>query len=209
MNPTFTYEALSGEALRPHLRDLGGLRIAVFREFPYLYDGDLAYEETYLETYLRSPRSLVVLMRCGDRIVGATTCLPMADESPEFQAPFLEAGHDLDEIFYLGESVILPQFRGRGAGHEFFRLREAHAREVGRFRYTTFCAVDRPADHPLRPEGYAPLDGFWTRMGYTKRPELKCELEWKEIGEVNASVKRLSFWMKEWGRGAKVAHEGE
>lgn len=198
MTPAFTYEELHGEALRPHLRELGGLRIAVFREYPYLYDGDLDYEERYLETYVRSPRSLVMLLRHGGRLVGATTCLPMADESPEFQAPFLAAGYDLGEVFYFGESIILPECRGQGAGHEFFRRREEHARRTGLFRYTAFCAVDRVADHPLRPAGYAPLDGFWTRLGYAKRPELRCQLEWKETGEDAASAKTLSFWLKEW-----------
>ncbi|HRQ91226.1 MAG TPA: GNAT family N-acetyltransferase, partial [Bacteroidia bacterium] len=52
MTPAFTYEELHGDTLRPHLRELGGLRIAVFREYPYLYDGDLDYEERYLETYV-------------------------------------------------------------------------------------------------------------------------------------------------------------
>ncbi len=197
MTTPFHYEEFHGEAIGPLLHELGRLRIAVFREYPYLYDGDPAYEETYLETYVRSARSLVVLLKSGDDIVGATTCLPMADESPEFQAPFLAAGYDLEEIFYLGESVILPAFRGRGAGHEFFRRRESHAQRVGPFRYTCFCAVDRAADHPLRPPGYAPLDAFWNRMGYRKDPALQCELEWKEINAEGPSRKRLSYWRKE------------
>jgi len=198
MNRPFHYEALSGNAIRPYLPEIGRLRIAVFREYPYLYDGDPDYEEAYLETYARSERSLIVLLKSEDEIVGATTCLPMADESPEFQAPFLAAGYDLNDIFYLGESVILPAFRGRGAGHEFFQRREAHARRVGPFRHTCFCAVDRPVDHPSRPAGYEPLDAFWTRMGYRKDPDLRCELEWKEINEALPSRKRLSYWLKEW-----------
>jgi len=198
MSTPFTYEELHGEAIRPHLPELGRLRIAVFREFPYLYDGDPAYEEAYLAAYVNSPRSLVVLLRSEGSIVGATTCLPMADESAEFQAPFLAAGYDLEEIFYLGESVILPAFRGRGAGHEFFQRREAHARRVGPFRHTCFCAVDRPVDHPLRPAGYEPLDAFWTRMGYRKDPALQCELEWKEITAEAPTRKRLSYWLKDW-----------
>jgi GNAT superfamily N-acetyltransferase len=198
MSEPFHYEEFRGAEIAAILEELGRLRIAVFREYPYLYDGDLDYEKHYLETYVRSARSLVVLLRSGERVVGATTCLPMADESPEFQAPLLEAGYDLEEVFYLGESIILPEFRGRGAGHEFFKRREAQARDAGPFRFTAFCSVDRPADHPSRPPGYETLDSFWTRMGYRKSPGLKCELEWKEIGEETASSKPLTFWMKEW-----------
>ncbi len=198
MAASFTYEQLSGESIRPHLRELGQLRIAVFREFPYLYDGDLDYEEHYLETYAKSPRSLVVLLRNEGLLVGATTGLPMSDESPEFQAPFLLAGYDPEEVFYFGESIILPECRGQRAGHEFFRRREEHARRLGPFRYTAFCAVDRPADHPLRPVEYVPLDAFWTRMGYTRHAELRCVFEWKEIGEAAPTGKGLTFWVREW-----------
>lgn len=81
-----------GSELEPHLDALGALRIAVFREYPYLYDGSLEYEREYLRTYLKSAGSLVVLAFDDDRVVGATTCLPMLDEGPEFQEAFVKAG---------------------------------------------------------------------------------------------------------------------
>lgn len=85
---------LSGREIEPYLDALGALRIEVFREFPYLYDGDLAYERRYLETYVRSARSLAVLVFAGAELIGATTCLPLEDEAAEFQQPFLTAGID-------------------------------------------------------------------------------------------------------------------
>ncbi|MFP5511018.1 MAG: GNAT family N-acetyltransferase, partial [Alphaproteobacteria bacterium] len=36
--------ALTGAGLEAALDDVARLRIAVFRDWPYLYDGDLAYE---------------------------------------------------------------------------------------------------------------------------------------------------------------------
>ncbi|MCB1087872.1 MAG: GNAT family N-acetyltransferase, partial [Verrucomicrobiae bacterium] len=144
-------ENFHGPELEPHLDGLGSLRIAVFREYPYLYDGDLDYERHYLRTYLESPRSLIVLAFDGETIVGATTCVPMADEGPEFRAPFETAGIAIDEICYFGESILLPEYRGHGIGNAFFERREAHAETLPAMRYTTFCAVDRPDDHPSRP----------------------------------------------------------
>ena len=102
-----------------HLDALGTLRISVFREYPYLYDGSLEYERDYLRVYLRSKGSLVVLAFDDDRVVGATTCLPMLDEGPEFQAAFVKAGYDLSMICYFGESILLPQYRGQGVGVRF------------------------------------------------------------------------------------------
>jgi GNAT superfamily N-acetyltransferase len=186
-----------GPELEPHLDALGTLRIAVFREYPYLYDGSLEYERDYLRVYLRSTGSLVVLAFDDDRVVGATTCLPMLDEGPEFQAAFVKAGYDLSTICYFGESILLPEYRGHGVGKEFFVRREDHVQSLG-LKLSTFCAVDRPADHPLRPAGYRPLDDFWRSQGYVKHPELQATFVWKEIGEENESPKTLTFWVKEW-----------
>ena len=187
-----------GPELAPWIDVLGGLRIAVFREFPYLYAGDLEYEREYLRAYLGCPRSLVVFARDeSGQTVGATTCLPLADETEDFRTPFVRAGVPTDDVLYLGESIVLPEFRGGGLGAEFFARREAHARRLG-LRTTAFCAVDRPADHPARPAGHRPLDAFWTRQGYRRRPELQAVFPWKEVGEEQESPKTLTFWTKTW-----------
>jgi GNAT superfamily N-acetyltransferase len=185
-----------GAELAPHLDALGELRIAVFHEYPYLYAGTLEHEREYLGTYARSSGSLVVLVFDDDRVVGATTCLPMLDEGPEFQAAFVQAGYDLSTICYFGESILLPSYRGRGIGKEFFARREAHVRKLD-LKLSTFCAVDRPTEHVLRPQGYRPLDDFWRSQGYVKRPELQATFVWQEIGEETESPKTLTFWTKE------------
>ena len=41
-------QSLTGDDIRTVLPDLARLRMEVFREWPYLYDGSLAYEEDYL-----------------------------------------------------------------------------------------------------------------------------------------------------------------
>jgi GNAT superfamily N-acetyltransferase len=185
-----------GTGLSPWIDPLGELRIRVFREFPYLYEGSLGYEREYLQTYMRSPRSLVVLaLDETRRVVGATTCLPLEDEGPEFQEPFLHAGWDIHDICYFGESILLPAHRGRGLGKEFFRRREAHADTLG-LKWRAFCAVDRPDNHPLRPPAYRPLDTFWAVLGFEKKPGLQATFAWRETGESTASPKTLTFWTK-------------
>ncbi len=185
-----------GAELAPHLDALGELRIAVFREYPYLYVGTLEHEREYLHTYLKSSGSLVVLVFDDDRVVGATTCLPMLDEGPEFQAAFVQAGYDLSTICYFGESILLPAYRGQGLGKEFFVRREAHVRNLG-MKLSTFCAVDRHAEHAQRPQDYRELDEFWRSQGYVRHPELQATFVWKEIGEETESPKTLTFWTKE------------
>ena len=188
-----------GPDIHPHIPDLARLRIAVFRAFPYLYEGSEDYEADYLSTYARSPESLFVLALDGGRIVGASTGVPMADETAAFKAPFVAAGLDPETIFYFGESVLLPGWRGRGLGVRFFEEREAYARRLGRFDLCAFCAVERPADHPLRPADYVPLDDFWSRRGYVHRPDLRTTFSWKDVGEAEETEKPMSFWLKKVG----------
>ncbi|UZW56942.1 GNAT family N-acetyltransferase [Sphingobium sp. JS3065] len=131
----------------------------------------------------------------GDRLVGAATAAPMTDHAAEFAAPFRERGMDIGRIYYFGESVLLPEWRGRGIGHAFFDRREVMARELG-FATTSFCAVVRPPDHPARPAGYAPLDPFWRGRGYAPVEGLVGQFRWRDLGDGGESDHAMQFWVK-------------
>jgi GNAT superfamily N-acetyltransferase len=191
---------VSGMELRPYIPAIARLRITVFRDWPYLYDGNVRHEETYLQTYVESARAGVVLALDGETVVGASTCLPMADETANIQAPFRANGWDIDRIFYFGESILLAPYRGTGIGVRFFAEREAHVRGVSTCDITTFCAVQRPADHPARPAGAVPLDAFWGKRGYTPHLELSCDMRWKDVGDAEETPHRLAFWLKSLSR---------
>jgi GNAT superfamily N-acetyltransferase len=186
---------LTGEALADALPQVAALRIAVFRDWPYLYDGDLAYEERYLQSYRESRRALVVGAWDGAQLVGASTATPLADHADDFAAAFDGSGIDISKVYYCAESVLLPDYRGQGAGHAFFDLREAHARRLG-YEMSCFCAVTRPADHPARPATYRPLDDFWTARGYARLPGVTARFSWKDIGEAAQTAKPMQFWMR-------------
>jgi len=192
---TLRYDTLTGAAIDPVIDGLAALRIRVFRDWPYLYDGDAAYERAYLASYRDTPDAIVVTAHDGDRLVGAATGLPMPDADAEFRAAFDGTDHDPAQIFYCAESVLLPAWRGQGAGHRFFDLREAHARGLG-LRYASFCSVVRPPDHPLRPADYRPLDPFWRKRGYTPLDGVVAHFAWPDIGELQDSVKPLQVWMR-------------
>lgn len=194
--PPLRIACFRGVEIGDRLDDVARLRIAVFRDFPYLYDGDPVYEARYLQTYTRSPDSLFVLALAGDTVVGASTGLPLADEEPTFQRPFLDRGMSVDDVFYCAESVLLPEYRGLGIGHRFFDEREAHARRLGRFRWTAFAAVDRAEDDPRRPLAARGNESFWCKRGYEREPGMTMHLAWKEIGETCESEKALTFWLR-------------
>ncbi|QCM11520.1 GNAT family N-acetyltransferase [Agrobacterium tumefaciens] len=199
MPMTVEIKSLSGIDATPYLDDLARLRIEVFRAFPYLYDGSLHYERKYLATYADTKGAVFVLAldagKEGEQVVGMSTGMPMAAETGDVKMPLLRAGYDPDRIFYFGESVLLPEYRGHGVGVRFFEEREAHARKLG-FDCCTFCAVERPADHPRRPADYVPLNAFWEKRGYRHHPKLRTSFTWRDLDESVESPKPLSFWMK-------------
>lgn len=192
---TIDVQILTGAALEAALGDVAALRIAVFRDFPYLYDGDEAYERRYLSAYRNAPGAILVGAFDGSRLVGASTGTPLAHHDPAFAAPVAQAGHDVNRVFYCAESVLLKPYRGQGVGHRFFDIREAHARDLG-LSHSAFCGVLRPADHPARTPDYFPLDAFWTRRGYAPIPGAMAHFDWKEVGSEGEVTHDLQFWLR-------------
>lgn len=196
MDTNISIITYSGSQLEPYLDDVARLRIEVFRAFPYLYEGSMEHEQEYLKTYLSSPFAAIVIAQDKDKVVGASTCIPLVQEPDNVKMPFLEKGYDVNEIYYYGESVLLPDYRQKGIGVAFFEQRERKARSLSGFKWASFCGVERPTDHPLKPADYVPLNHFWRRRGF-QQTEMVCYMTWKDINEAEESPKPLRFWMKE------------
>lgn len=177
------------------LDDLARLRIAVFRDFPYLYDGDLDYERRYLRAWMEAPDAVLIAARDGNAMVGAATASPLKGQHEEFALPFAEHGLHVDSFFYFGESVLLPAYRGQGVGVRFFEEREAAANDLA-FKHCIFAAVRRPDDHPARPAGYVSLERFWAIRGYRRMEGLITRFSWRDVGEQHESAKPMDFWSK-------------
>lgn len=193
--PEIQINICQGLEIHPYLDALADLRIRVFRDFPYLYDGSHSYESKYLKRYAEEPGSLFVLAFDGGTLVGAATGMPLINELDEFRKPFEKANFNLSEVFYYGESVLLPEYRGHGIGKSFMKERESHARKAG-FKKVAFCAVERESDHPLCPRDYQPLHGFWQQRGYERVPHLQTQFSWKDLGQEIETEKLMVFWLK-------------
>jgi hypothetical protein len=189
-------KSVTGEDILKILPDLGRLRIIVFRDWPYLYDGTIEYEEKYLEKFAKAKGAVVIAAYDGDQMVGASTGAPMIEHADEFGEPFKKAGYDISKIFYCGESVLLKSHRGYGLGHAFFDGREAQAKKLGGFTHSSFCRVIRPDDHPLKPADYAPLDPFWKKRGYEPVDGIIATYDWKDIDQPDETTHKMQFWMK-------------
>lgn len=195
MSDAVAIETLAGGAVMAVVPELARLRVEIFRDWPYLYRGDLDYERGYLGKYADLPDATIVVARVRGRVIGASTALPLARAEPAMQLPFLATGQALTDWYYFGESVLDPAYRGRGIGVKFFAEREARAAVLG-YRQTTFCAVERPPRHRLRPRGYVPLDAFWTKRGYVRHPELLARFDWQDIDQNAETPHKMIFWTK-------------
>jgi len=185
-----------GPGVEDHLRAIADLRMRVFRDWPYLYDGDEQTERDYLQIYLNSVRSFVLLVFDGDDLVGMTSAMPLADEDLRIQAPFHENGFDVQRVFYFPEAILLPAYRGRGLYRRFFHEREDHARSFGEYDWVTLCTVDRPRDHPAQPTDYQPLDPIWQRFGFERRADIATTFAWLDVGDEAETTKPLVYWLK-------------
>jgi len=191
---TVSVETLRDPAERAAaLEPLARLRITVFRDWPYLYDGAFDYERRYLAHFLETPDAALVVARDGGQIVGVATASPMSRQAAAFRAPFEALGHDVARLFYFGESVLLPDYRGHGIGHAFFDHREAAARDAGATA-SCFCGVMRPADHPRRPAAARDLAPFWRKRGYAPVEGAIAHYDWKDIDQPAETSHPMQFW---------------
>ncbi|MCX6119421.1 MAG: GNAT family N-acetyltransferase [Proteobacteria bacterium] len=186
---------VGGNSILPFLSDLARLRIEVFKDFPYLYKGSLDYEAKYLNTYVKSQTAAIVLALDKGKVVGASTCLSLKEESESVKSPLGKSHYSIDDGFYFGESVLLKSYRGAGIGKAFFKLREDQARKCGA-KFAVFCAVVREKSHPLKPANYVPLDTFWKEQGYDLIHGLNTTFSWRDLNQESETEKEMRFWLK-------------
>ncbi len=201
---TVSISTLVGQDMTGAIDDLSRLRIAVFADWPYLYAGDAKYEAEYLETFIQCERACIVAAYEANRMIGAATSAPLDGHTHSFAPLFSEHGYDPARVYYCGESVLLPEYRGQGIGHRFFDAREAHARALNdqmgtdgnQFTDIAFCGVVRSEQDPRRPPGYRPLDAFWIKRGYRPVDGMIGTYDWQEIGGNEEISHPMQFWIR-------------
>lgn len=182
-----------------YIDDIAHLRISIFREYPYLYDGDKEYETKYLKKFISTDDSIMVLAFSNDKIVGALTGLPLRCEEPNVYEPWIQTNRSVDQFFYFSEGLLYREYRNKGIGRHMFQLAESWVEKTGRYEALTLATVIRNQDHPQKPKGYHSTDPFWEKLGYRKSNGIICTIPWKEVGEPQESPKPLLFWSKNIG----------
>ncbi len=190
-----TETLLTGGAIATALDDLATLRLSIFEEYPYLYRGERAHELAYLRSYAEKAEACVIVVREGEQVVGAATGMPLIHEDAPLRVAVAETGMALEQIYYVGELLFLPAWRNRGLGLKLLAQMEGHIRALGRYRSLACATVERPDDHPSRPQTYTPITRFLSRTGFVRLSGSVAHFAWQEIDGVKRDH-AMQFWFK-------------
>jgi GNAT superfamily N-acetyltransferase len=186
-------QIIRGPEIENHIDDLGRFRIKIFREYPYLYDGNIEFERVYLDPYSRNPESLLLILQDARGIIGACTGTPLTGEDNDFQNAFM--GENKDEIYYIGAVILRADSRGQKLGSRLLSTALSLI-DMKRFKKTSLCTVDRGLNHPRRPGNYCPPDCLWEKYGFVKSTNLLAYLAWTDIGQKIETKKPMNIWFK-------------
>jgi GNAT superfamily N-acetyltransferase len=191
-----TEQLLAGADMADAVNELATLRLDIFPEFPYLYQGRREDELTYLNTYAEAPDACVILACDGLTVIGAATGMPLVHEDARMRDAFAGTTIPLNEVYYVGELLFRPAYRNCGLGRKLLDGLENHIRSLGRYRTLTCATVERPNDHPLSPLDYIPITRFLARTGFVRLSGVTTSFMWCETDGVKRDH-HMQFWIND------------
>lgn len=187
-------EVFTGPQARAYFSQIANMRITLFSEYPYLYQGDINSEQAYLETYFCSANASILLVCDGDKIVGYSSSIPLIEEEDALKKPFIDRCLDLNDYLYIGEVMLCPEYRHKGITEKFFAYHENKARQAG-YKKVVFMTVERSDNHANKPSVYQGLDPVWRHFGYEKS-DILVYFKWKQIDTRQETLNSLAIWQK-------------
>ena len=186
---------LQGSQIQEYLDQIAQLRLTIFKEYPYLYDGRLKDELVYLQHFANHAETIAIIASCGNQLAGAVTAIPLQFESEELTSPFAVTPYPVERVMYVGELLFYPDYRNKGLGTRLLSRIEQHTLTWNNYEYLTSATVMRPEDHSCRPEGYVPIERFLQRNRFDKLPGVTSHFTWKEIDGTRRDHE-MQFWIK-------------
>lgn len=195
---TVHLETFKGADIQPYTRLLSEMRLKEFRQFPYLYIGNMEDDLAYTQTFSSTPQGRLIVAFQGNQVVGVRSGMPL--ETPLFfldrWRSFLQKqGINTKKCFFSGEIVIDPAFQKKGLRSQ---LMNQYFQEVEAMGFTSIMAITslRPLDHPLRPQDYVDID--MPRYGF-ENTNIVLSNTWPTLqadGTVKEQENHLIVWMK-------------
>lgn len=195
-----SYKIYSGKEVISLIPIIAQMRIDEFKNYPYLYHGNLEYEKEYLRGFTLNAHSCLIVACEANKIIGLVTALPLKSGAAivkDTEELFTRAGLNSETFFYLGEFIIDKNFRGRGIASQ---LEKQIITTAKKWQFSNVClaTVERRENDPRKPKNYISTDFIWTKLGYTQT-NLATQYHWPMItdeNEIQEQNNTLIFWTK-------------
>ncbi len=201
-NKTYIIERFSGHECTEYLDIIANFRIEYFKQYPYLYKGNLEYERNYLSEFIVNKESLIILVKNEERdIIAVSTSLPLTSEADilnNASEVFKEFNQLPQDYFYFSEVIIDNCHQGAGLLRYIYSEQEKYARNLGYFK-VCIATVIRDSNDPRRPTKYYDQDKVWKQRGFSKT-KMSFKHCWPTImpdGSVSNFLNSMIFWIKD------------
>ena len=187
-----------GESITPYIKDITELCITIYREYPYLYEGTEEEYLPFIEHYTCSNYGIACLLFDNTKPIGVAIGMPMDEMREKYKKPFINARpqENCEELFYLGEFLLLNDYRDQGFGKQMYLELERLVKENPKLKKICFCKFDETDQGPLMPENYKALDHFWEKLEFDKCDDLTVTVYWRNIYSEEDSPHKLMHWLK-------------
>lgn len=176
---------------------LAQIRLEEFVKFPYLYQGSMAEEKEYAKEY-QVPGAILITCSVAGEDIGVISGYPYQwnqGKSAEVEAELATMGIAMDEIYYIGEVILIEKYRNRGIGKQLEKMLVDTIKKD--YQYALVITVERSLDDPDRPEGYHYKNGLREGTGF-KRLKNEIIYHWpvKRKSGIREEENVVSVWVK-------------
>lgn len=192
---------LLGLQLLSIINTISDWRIKEFKEYPYLYEGNLEYEKDYSNAYVKTDKSSAAVAYDNDTVVGFLTGIPLIEDKetfPDTEREFVKYGFDPKTFYYFGEIIVDPQYRHKGIASKLFTILENKVSQELGYKNVCFITIEHPENHPLKPTDYQDSSVIWQHLGYEKK-DIKVSIVYPTIqpdGSVQNKENVMVYWVK-------------
>lgn len=190
-------QVFKGKEIAPYVQDISELRLDFFRNYPYLYDGEIVSDKEYVQMYPNSEHAILVVAKDNEKVIGVVTGLPM-DEAPEDIKNFIDDKKmPSKNVFYLGEIVLNKEYAGDNLENKMYNEFERTVKNTGNATQIYLFEIETQKNDPRKPSNYVSIEDFWQAQGFSQNPELITQFSWKEIGSSETKNHPMVLWKKD------------
>lgn len=177
-------EVFHGPEIAPYIKDIASLCNSIYRDAPYLYNGEDADYNTYVESYTESNDTIICLAFDQQEIIGLALGMPMEQSRDLYKPTLIEHGFDLQTMYYFGEFGLRNGYQNRGIEISLYAHMEKTIRESGAFDKIAIWEIEGSKNK------------FLSEFGFLLHPELNFHISWTHIGDTQETEHLATYSIK-------------